>query len=110
MLRTIFGKKDPEDAQTESTTMASSITISDFKDALSRYPVVLKARNANGMISNLQAKVCDLESDAFIARPDAIPIEELDRYRYVEAPARFSKNTGATMKLEDVQKLLQWKL
>ncbi|TVY87344.1 hypothetical protein LAWI1_G004741 [Lachnellula willkommii] len=91
MLRTIFGKKDPEEEQPESTTMASSITISDFKDALSRYPAVLKARNAN-------------------AKPDATPIEELDKFRYVEAPARFSKNTGATMKLEDIQKLLQWKL
>lgn len=90
--------------------MASSITISDFKDALSRYPAVLKAKNANGMPLNYQTKVLDLELDAFIAKPDATPIEELDKFRYIEAPARFSKNTGATMKLEDIQKLLQWKL
>jgi hypothetical protein len=49
MLRAIFGNKDQEDQESQSTTMASTITISDFKEALSRYPAVLKAQNANGM-------------------------------------------------------------
>jgi hypothetical protein len=35
---------------------------------------------------------------------------ELDQFRYVEAPAQFSKKTGRLMDLKDVQKLLEWKL
>jgi hypothetical protein len=39
MLRTFFGKKDEEE---NSIKMASTITFAEFKEALSRYPQVLK--------------------------------------------------------------------
>jgi hypothetical protein len=39
MLRTLFGKKDEEE---NPIKMASTITFAEFKDALSRYPQVLK--------------------------------------------------------------------
>ncbi|KAH6664119.1 hypothetical protein B0J14DRAFT_494165 [Halenospora varia] len=71
--------------------MADTINISQFKDALGRYPAVLKA----------QIKP---------TKDDAPSIEELDQFRYVEAPARFSKKTGNTMTIADVQKLVDWKL
>jgi len=45
-----------------------------------------------------------------IAKPDTLTLEELDKFRYVEAPASFSKNTGRSMELKDVQKLVDWKL
>ncbi|KAF4629464.1 hypothetical protein G7Y89_g8682 [Cudoniella acicularis] len=88
MLRTIFGKKEEDK---EPQIMASTITTSEFKDALSRYPAVLKT----------QIKA---------PKPGHLPLEELDKFRYVEAPARFSKKTGRTMTIEDVQKLVDWKL
>ena len=38
-------------------------------------------------------------------------MEELDNYRYVEAPAKFSKAAGAThIEIADLQKLMDWKL
>jgi hypothetical protein len=38
-------------------------------------------------------------------------LEELDKFRYVDAPSSFSKKTGAkVMELTDVQKLVDWKL
>jgi hypothetical protein len=39
MLRTIFGKKDESDNPAE---MASTITAKEFKDAVDRYPALLK--------------------------------------------------------------------
>ncbi|KAH8648007.1 hypothetical protein BGZ60DRAFT_423407 [Tricladium varicosporioides] len=72
--------------------MADTITISQFKDALSRYPAVLKAHIKPS------------------SKGDAPSIEELDKFRYVEAPARFSKKTGNNMTIADVQKLVDWKL
>lgn len=38
-------------------------------------------------------------------------LEELDRFRYIDAPARFSINGGDhTLELFDVLKLVEWKL
>ena len=39
-------------------------------------------------------------------------LEELDKFRYVDAPSRFSKKVvgGKSMELADVQKLVDWKL
>ena len=37
-------------------------------------------------------------------------LQDLDYFRYVEAPAQFSKATGRSMDLDDVLKLLEWKL
>jgi hypothetical protein len=44
MLRSIFGKKE----EAGQPTMASSITITEFKDALNRYPAVLAGLNKPG--------------------------------------------------------------
>ena len=44
------------------------------------------------------------------AKPGSLTLDELDRFRYVEAPARFSKKTGRTMELVDIQKLVEWKM
>ncbi|EHL02250.1 hypothetical protein M7I_1710 [Glarea lozoyensis 74030] len=70
--------------------MADSISIEEFEAALDRYEDVLevKARSVKGETS----------------------LEELDQFRYVEAPAQFSKKTGRLMDLKDIQKLLEWKL
>jgi hypothetical protein len=49
MIKALFGKKDQDDQPSDqNSTMASTITISDFKEAISRYPAVLKAQHANG--------------------------------------------------------------
>jgi hypothetical protein len=49
MIKALFGKKDQDDQPSDQTsTMASSISISEFKEALSRYPAVLEAQHANG--------------------------------------------------------------
>ena len=38
-------------------------------------------------------------------------LEELDHFRYVDAPAKFSsKGEGEIMELDDVKKLLDWKM
>ncbi|TVY62816.1 hypothetical protein LSUE1_G007572 [Lachnellula suecica] len=71
--------------------MANTITLSEFRDALKKYPDVLKAQNPN-------------------PKEGAITIEELDEFRYVDAPTRFSKKAGNAMALDDVKKLLDWKL
>jgi len=75
---------------------------------------VLKAQNANGMPLSHQKlhimRLCEQKTKVSLAKLDATPIEELDKFRYVEAPARFSKKTGRTLQLADVQKLLEWKL
>ncbi|KAE8443279.1 hypothetical protein EG329_002067 [Mollisiaceae sp. DMI_Dod_QoI] len=88
MLRTIFGKKE----ESETTVpMASSITAAEFKDALSRYNTVLKGMNKT-------------------PKEGQASFEELDKFRYQYAPMNFSKNTGRTMELSDVQKLVEWKV
>ncbi|KAH7319146.1 hypothetical protein BKA65DRAFT_513881 [Rhexocercosporidium sp. MPI-PUGE-AT-0058] len=89
MLRTIFGKK--EETQSSSSTMAATITQQEFKEALGRYPEVLKTHGKT-------------PKDA------ATTIEELDKFRYQIAPMNFSKNTGRIMELSDVEKLVQWKI
>lgn len=111
MIKALFGKKDQDDQPSDQTSdMASSISISDFKDALSRYPTVLKAQHANRKSLILSCHSPKKKLTQLSAKPDSTPIEELDKFRYVDAPVRFSKKTGNTMTLEDVQKLVEWKL
>jgi hypothetical protein len=45
-----------------------------------------------------------------IGKEGDVSLQELDQFRFIEAPAQFSKNTGRSMDLSDVQKLLEWKL
>jgi hypothetical protein len=46
-----------------------------------------------------------------VAKPGSLTLEELDKFRYIDAPSRFSKKAGGkTMDLANVQKLVDWKL
>jgi hypothetical protein len=52
-----------------------------------------------------------LLADFLIAKPGATTLEELDKFRYIDAPSRFSKKAGGGgMELADIQKLVDWKL
>ncbi|KAK0117973.1 hypothetical protein ONS95_012284 [Cadophora gregata] len=90
MLRTIFGKKE-ETVASSSSTMASSISVDDFKEALGRYPEALKTHGKT-------------------PKDGSTTLEELDKFRYQTAPMNFSKATGRVMELSDVEKLVQWKI
>jgi hypothetical protein len=49
--------------------------------------------------------------DSPIAKPGSSTLEELDQFRYIDAPSRFSKKAGGGhMELADIQKLVDWKL
>jgi len=91
--KTIFGNSSADNAQEdEMATHADKITLSEFKDALSRYPALIKSFPKS-------------------SKEGAPSLEELDRFRYVDAPSRFSKKAGGkTLGLADVQKLVEWKL
>ncbi|KAG0652296.1 hypothetical protein D0Z07_0899 [Hyphodiscus hymeniophilus] len=79
--------------QNTANMSASSITLSEFRDALSRYPALIKS------ISKTPTE-------------GKATLEELDRFRYIDAPSRFSKKVVGKkeMYLADVQKLTDWKL
>lgn len=49
-------------------------------------------------------------TDFGIAKPSDLTLEQLDQYRYIDAPAEFSKQTGNVLKAEHIQKLTTWKL
>ncbi|KAF7961062.1 hypothetical protein EAE96_000729 [Botrytis aclada] len=80
------GEKDQE------FTMSSpnDITLAEFNQTLARYPALL----------NKYAKD---------TKEGVTPLQELDRYRYVEAPAKF-KDGSNTFSIEDITKLVDWKL
>jgi hypothetical protein len=45
------------------------------------------------------------------AKEGSLSLEELDLYRFIEAPSHFSKKTGAQyLELGDLQKLMDWKM
>ncbi|CAG8983035.1 hypothetical protein HYALB_00010162 [Hymenoscyphus albidus] len=88
MLRNIFGKQD---TSPQDNTMANTITISQFKETLGRYPSVLAAKSR-------------------APKEGAPSIQELDKFRYIEAPSRLSKNSKRVMTITDINKLVQWKL
>ncbi|RFU34817.1 hypothetical protein B7463_g1567, partial [Scytalidium lignicola] len=70
---------------------ATLISLEEFRSALQRYP--------------------DLISKLTKPSKGGLPtLEELDTFRYVEAPARFSKGSAEFMEREDVMKLVDWKL
>jgi hypothetical protein len=51
------------------------------------------------------------ETDKIIAKDGHLTLEQLDQFRYVEAPSQFSKKAGGkTMELDDVRKLVDWKV
>jgi hypothetical protein len=51
------------------------------------------------------------KADDSTAKPGKKTLQELDRYRYVEAPALFAPTSSRpAMQLGDVQTLVEWKL
>lgn len=71
---------------------ADSITLSEFKEVLDRYPALIRGLSKP-------------------AGAGGKTLEDLDKFRYIDAPSRFSKNTGDTpMVLADIQMLVDWKL
>ncbi|KAM0140738.1 hypothetical protein ACHAP3_002416 [Botrytis cinerea] len=68
----------------------NDITLAEFNQTLARYPDLL----------NKYAKD---------AKEGVTPLQELDRFRYVEAPAKF-KDGSHTFSIEDITKLVDWKL
>ncbi|KAG9230760.1 hypothetical protein BJ875DRAFT_356270, partial [Amylocarpus encephaloides] len=72
--------------------MAPQITIDEFNAALARYETVL-------------------ETYGKTPKPGTASMKELDRFRYVLAPAQFATgSTGKAFGLEALQKLMEWKL
>jgi hypothetical protein len=58
MLRTIFGKKDESE---NLAAMATSITAKEFKDAVDRYPALLKSLSKPGMyLSYARCVICEI--------------------------------------------------
>ncbi|KAA8575642.1 hypothetical protein EYC84_004765 [Monilinia fructicola] len=108
MLRTISNSLNPlfrtpkksldlshfegEEAQKSNTNMSSpkDITLSEFSQTLARYPAILNKYSKD-------------------AKDGVTPLQELDKFRYVEAPARF-KDGSNTFTTDDILKLVEWKL
>jgi hypothetical protein len=111
MLRTIFGKKEESDNPAE---MASTITAKEFKDAVDRYPAVLKGLSKPRMYLSVAHRVlCDCVKSLLtrlIAKEGHLTLEELDSFRYNGAPMAYSKKTGRTIESKDIQKLVEWKM
>ncbi|RDW72987.1 hypothetical protein BP6252_06894 [Coleophoma cylindrospora] len=74
----------------EEIISAADIDAAQFQEALERYPALIK----------------DLTKSP---KPGSLTLEELDYFRYVEAPTAFSIK-GAKLSLKDLQKLVDWKL
>ncbi|TGO38736.1 hypothetical protein BHYA_0068g00160 [Botrytis hyacinthi] len=81
-----------EEEKDQEFTMSSpnDITLAEFNQTLARYPALL----------NKYAKD---------TKEGVTPLQELDRFRYVEAPAKF-KDGSNTFSIEDITKLVDWKL
>ncbi|EKD18537.1 uncharacterized protein L3040_007439 [Drepanopeziza brunnea f. sp. 'multigermtubi'] len=71
--------------------MASSISADEFKDALARYPAVIQKFSKT-------------------RKAGSASLEELDKFRYQVAPINFSMKTGRLMAMDDLKKLVEWKL
>ncbi|KAF7902465.1 hypothetical protein EAF00_002368 [Botryotinia globosa] len=73
-------------------TMSSpnDITLAEFNQTLARYPALLNKYATD-------------------TKDGVTPLQELDRFRYVEAPAKF-KDGSNTFSIEDITKLVDWKL
>jgi len=95
MLRTLSALNPLSYKSQDKEKMATSvdqISLAEFNQALNRYPALLKAIGKT-------------------AKEGAVPLEDLDKFRYIDAPARFSKKGGGrSLELSDLQKLVEWKL
>jgi hypothetical protein len=89
-----------------------SISLSAFRDALSKYPSIIKtfSKTRKPVLSSRKLEDATWANNA-VAKEGSLTLEELDRFRYIDAPSRFSKKAGGkTLELKDVQKLVDWKL
>ncbi|KAF4976963.1 hypothetical protein FZEAL_6433 [Fusarium zealandicum] len=83
-----------EQCMTFEFVTADKITIDEFNYHLSRYPASIHGA-----------------SDAKGAKGGQLVLKELDEYRYYDALETFGSGKGARpMKLEDIKKLVEWKL
>ena len=111
MLRTLFGKKESD---TLPDMMAATIDAKSFKDALERYPALLKSISKPRMcpfsLDCINFETTEPLLTRFIAKEGQLSLEELDDFRYNGAPAAYSVKTGRIMENSDLQKLVEWKL
>lgn len=71
---------------------ANKITLAEFKAKLGKYPDLIKNYNKP-------------------AKEGQLSLEQLDKFRYIEAPSQFSKKAGGkSMELADIRKLVDWKI
>ncbi|THV52856.1 hypothetical protein BGAL_0066g00160 [Botrytis galanthina] len=87
---TVEDRFEGEIDQELAMSSPNDITLAEFNQALARYPALL----------NKYAKD---------TKEGVTPLQELDRFRYVEAPAKF-KDGSNTFSIEDITKLVDWKL
>ena len=110
MLKSIFGKKETDSVP----EMAATIDAKGFKDAVERYPALIKSIAKPREYSSIGISlVCDFSESLLtrlIAKEGQLSLEELDSFRYNGAPAAYSSKTGRTMDSKDLQKLVEWKL
>lgn len=92
------------------------ITLQEFHDALAKYDQLIEAVSVSKggkklfSIFSLTSDMIPTADDS-TAKPGQKDLKELDRYRYVEAPALFSPTSSRrAMQLGDVQTLVEWKL
>lgn len=93
------------------------ITLQEFRDALARYDQLIEAvsaskagkNNSSALLGSDSTPTADADNSA--AKPGHKTLQELDQYRYVEAPALFAPTSSRrAMQLGDVQTLVEWKL
>ncbi|PQE06606.1 DUF1479 domain protein [Rutstroemia sp. NJR-2017a BVV2] len=84
-------ERSEKDIHIYTMSSAADITLSEFNSALARYPALIKTFASKS------------------TKEGVTPLEELDRFRYVEAPQKFKKN-ASTFTIKDLEKLVDWKL
>jgi hypothetical protein len=110
---TIFGTE--EDHVDNANMLASTIGLAEFKDALSRYPALItsfsKPRKFASPWKKFWRHDIDIKAHNSIAKPDSLTLQELDNFRYIDAPSRYSQKAGGkSIELADIKKLVDWKL
>ena len=108
--QTIFGMSPAKESNANMSV--DNISLATFRDALGKYPSIIKSFSKARKFILQSGVLLDANwANNVIAKPGSLTLEELDRYRYIDAPSRFSKKAGGKiMNLADVQKLVDWKL
>jgi len=99
---------------TSFATSELSIVRPVFKDALDRYPALIKSiskpRKCHFVFSHLGCGILEPLFTRLTAKEGQLSLEELDDFRYNGAPMAYSLKTGRTMESSDVAKLVEWKM